>query len=67
MHENESKNCIYCDVINCAYNDDHCHCTAPTIEVGSRAANSCVAGNSGETMCSTFRPKTPYKVGYDSF
>lgn len=66
MPANEPKNCIYCDVINCAYNDDHCHCTAPTVEVGAQSANSCTASCSAETACSTFRPKSPYKSGYQA-
>ncbi len=66
MNERETKNNIYCDVVNCAYNDDHCHCTAPTVEVGTQAANSCTASCSGETQCATFRPKTPYKAGYQA-
>ncbi|WMJ84099.1 DUF1540 domain-containing protein [Oscillospiraceae bacterium LTW-04] len=66
MRESEHKNNIYCDVVNCAYNDDLCHCTAPTVEVGTAAANSCTASCSGETQCATFRPKTPYKSGYQA-
>lgn len=66
MEERELKNNIYCDVVNCAYNDDLCHCTAPKIEVGIKSANSCTASCSGETQCATFRPKTPYKTGYDA-
>ena len=67
MQPNEPKNNIYCDIVNCAYNDDHCHCTAQSIEVSSQAQNSCTASTSGETKCETFRPKMPYKSGYQAF
>ena len=59
-------NCIYCDVVNCAYNDDHCHCNAPTVEVGAQD-KGCVASCSEETVCATFRPKQLYRSGYQAF
>ncbi|MBP1578448.1 MAG: DUF1540 domain-containing protein, partial [Oscillospiraceae bacterium] len=47
-------------------NDDHCHCSAPVIEVGAQN-HGCTASCSDETVCSTFRPKQPYKAGYQAF
>lgn len=66
MRESINQGCIYCDVVNCAYNDDRCHCTAPSIEVGTQN-RGCTASCSAETVCSTFRPKQPYKTGYQAF
>ena len=66
MPESAKTDCIYCDIINCAYNDDRCHCLAPSIEIRTMT-NQCTANCSEETVCSTFRPKTPYKTGYQGF
>jgi len=65
MSEITNPKSIYCDIVNCAYNDDHCHCNAPGIEVRS-VTNQCTASCSEETACATFRPKSPYKAGYDA-
>ena len=64
--DKRTTDCIYCDIVNCAYNDDHCHCTAPSVEIGA-AFNKCTASCSEETCCATFRPKMPYKSGYQAF
>lgn len=66
MSEPNYTDCIYCDIVNCAYNDDRCHCTAPSVEIGTMT-NSCTASSSSETLCATFRPKMPYKTGYQAF
>lgn len=66
MSESKSIGSVRCDVVSCAYNDDHCHCTAPVIEVGTQN-KSCTASCSAETVCATFRPKQPYKTGYRAF
>lgn len=66
MHKGEVRSNISCDVVNCAYNDDRYHCTAPSIEVGSQNVTSCTANSSSETQCATFRPKMPYKSGYQA-
>lgn len=65
MDSNTQGNCIYCDIVNCAYNDDKCHCTAPAVEVVSQN-RGCTASCSDETICATFRPKSPYKSGYQA-
>ncbi|MBC8576559.1 DUF1540 domain-containing protein [Yanshouia hominis] len=51
----EARNCICCNVQNCAYNDD-CRCTAKKVDVGPQYC-ACTAGCSDETVCATFRPK----------
>ena len=66
MSNRNHTDCIYCDIVNCAYNDDRCHCNAPSIEIGT-VTNRCTASCSDETVCATFRPKTPYKTGYQAF
>jgi len=45
-------NGIKCDVNNCVYNADSCHCTAKEIHVGPQFA-SC----SSDTVCATFKPE----------
>ena len=43
---------IVCDVKNCEYHDCETHCTAKQILVGPSNAS-----NSGETACTTFKPR----------
>ena len=43
---------IVCDVKNCEYHDCETHCTAKQILVGPSSA-----ANSGETACTTFKPR----------
>ncbi|MDO4743116.1 MAG: DUF1540 domain-containing protein [bacterium] len=43
---------IKCEVENCKYNSDGCHCIAGSIEVGPSHAAS-----SEETVCDTFIPR----------
>ena len=43
---------ILCDVKNCQYHDCETHCTAKQIIVGPSKAE-----NSGETACTTFKPR----------
>ena len=52
----EPKNYISCNVSNCAYNDEQCHCTAGEVVVGQQFCNS-TAQTSDETVCSTFYPR----------
>lgn len=43
---------IGCDAANCSYHDELDNCTAGHIKVDGKRAKS-----TGETCCSTFRPK----------
>ena len=43
---------ISCDAKNCVYHDCETHCTAKQIIVGPSKAE-----NSGETACTTFKPR----------
>ncbi|MBQ0010239.1 MAG: DUF1540 domain-containing protein [Ruminococcus sp.] len=43
---------VTCDVINCVYHDEGCHCTAEKISVGPSYATSCT-----DTVCATFKQK----------
>ena len=43
---------IGCDAANCSYHDELDNCTAGHIKVDGKRAES-----TGETCCSTFRPK----------
>lgn len=44
---------VACDVKNCVYNDQKCHCTAEKIAVGPTYATSCT-----DTVCATFRQRS---------
>lgn len=58
MSENNRRNnngkgsTIGCDAANCSYHDELDNCTAGHIKVDGKRAKS-----TGETCCSTFRPK----------
>lgn len=43
---------INCDVVNCAYHEGECTCTADTVKVGPKAACRCE-----QTCCDSFREK----------
>ncbi|MBO4212677.1 MAG: DUF1540 domain-containing protein [Clostridia bacterium] len=48
-HHNEG---ISCDVTNCQYHCDGCHCSAKKIDVGPSSAVT-----SSDTICATFKPR----------
>ncbi len=59
MHDNDKckSGCghidgIVCDVKNCQYHVDGCHCAAGKISVGPSSAIT-----SADTVCATFKPK----------
>ncbi len=44
---------IDCNVTNCIFNKEDCHCTAEKITVGPQNAST-----SADTLCATFKNKT---------
>lgn len=48
----EKMSSIGCDAENCAFNEGGCTCKAEHIKVDGRCAEC-----TGETCCSTFKPK----------